>query len=238
MASGVGEERARQAEQQSNINAQLQANQMRINADREMAVIDAQNRRDAMQFQSFLTAESAKREMAWEREKVELSQRHDFDMLEQRKDIENQFALESELKDRAKINSKFTALDDAVKRGDISKEDSAKEKIRLQLELPPSASPFAAKSKDAMDEFIKQLTEKKSTDTPVYEKAIVPPQTKVASELAKSLSSPDFTEEDKKEIKEVLKRGNPTEIQQANEIIQAKKRSIEWADISKFSFAG
>ena len=163
--AGKGEQRVRQAaetaqtgRQQAAINAQEAANSLRINADITKTILNAQARQEAMEFESFMQGESAKRAIAWEQEKTELRNQHDFDMLEQRKEIENQLAIESDGRQRSKLDSKLKALDDAVERGDISPEKAQEEKLRLELGIPGSQSSLYGKKgksniiSDALDE--------------------------------------------------------------------------------------
>ncbi len=104
------------------------------------ATIDAQTRRETMEFESFMKGESDKRAMAWEQEKIELRSQHDFDMQEQTRDLQNQYDMDKELKAQAKIDTQKSALDAAVERGDISPEEAAREKLRIEIGVSGSQS--------------------------------------------------------------------------------------------------
>ncbi|KKL63510.1 hypothetical protein LCGC14_2174390, partial [marine sediment metagenome] len=70
-----------------------------------------------------MQGESAKRTIAWEQEKIELRRQHDFDMGEQRRDIENQLIMTEEGREKQKISSQKNSLREAHKQGQLSDEE-------------------------------------------------------------------------------------------------------------------
>ena len=167
-----------------------------------------------MEFESFMQGESAKRAIAWEQEKTELRNAHDFEMLERRRDMENQLKIADDSREKAKLQSKFTALDDAAERGDISEDMAQKEKLRLEIGVPGSQSPLF-KKKDEASIFSDLLSERDTGDT-------TPEQTN-STALFELANSTAMSTEDKKDIKEILATGDPVRIKHALDIMEAKQ---------------
>ena len=136
-------------------------------------------------------------------------------MLEQRKEIENQLAIESDGRQRSKLDSKLKALDDAVERGDITEGQAADEKLRLELGIPGSQSPLF-KKKDESDFFSELLSER-------GEAPDVPSEQKNSAKLLQFVSSGATSTEDRVEIKRVLSKGDPAEIKIVLDLVEAKE---------------
>ena len=164
-----------------------------------------------MEFQSFMQGESAKRAIAWEQEKTELRNAHDFDMLEQRRDIENQLKMADDQREKTKLQSKFTALDDAEERGDISPDDAQKEKLRLELGVAGSQSPLFKKKDKAS--ILADLLDERGSD-------ITPEQKNSAALLA---LSGELNESDQKDVNAIIEEGDPVKIRQTLDILEARK---------------
>lgn len=165
--AGQGEQAVREAgeaaateRQEISQQTQLQAQAMRQQADIDMALVDAQNRRSAMEFQSFLGAETARRNMAWEQDKMEQVRQHDLDMVMTRKELESTYQIEKEQRERSRIDLQLEALDDAVKAGRISQATADNEKLRIEIGVSGRQSPIfgGRDADDAFAQFIQSLT--------------------------------------------------------------------------------
>lgn len=146
-AAGKGKQQVAERNIQVQQQAQAQREQVQIfQAGREMNFrikkfqADETNRMQTMEFQSFVAEESKRRQMAFEVEKIEMRQRHDFEMLEAGKEIKHQAAMQKEFKEDQEMNQKFKALDHSVERGQLSRPDADREKLRLTLGVPASGS--------------------------------------------------------------------------------------------------
>ena len=216
--AGKGEQRVRQeaeaqatARQQAQIDAQAAANALRASTDIQKTILNAQARQEAEAFQSFMQGESAKRTIAWEQEKIELRRQHDFDMGEQRRDIENQLKMTDDQREKTKLQSAFTAIDNAVERGDISSKEG--NELKLKKELGATGSSLFPKrdEKDVFSRFVGELSKE--------EKVVSSVQQDIAS-----LNSliPGLSIEDKKFAKEVAERADPVEVRATIDTLEVK----------------
>ncbi len=227
--AGKGEQKVRQeaeaqatARQQAAINAQAQANALRTSADITKTILDAQSRQEAMQFESFMQGESAKRSIAWEQEKIELRNVHDFEMLEQRRDIENQLEMADDQREKTKLNSKMSALDAAVERGDITEDQAQQEKLRLEIGVPGSLSPLFKKAtgENALaKEFAASLRERDAATD-------IAPEQRNSARLLEISSSRTTSAEDRADIKRILAANNSEVIKNALDILEAKQLNL------------
>jgi len=218
--AGKGEQKVREAaesqanaRQQAQINANIAAASLRANADIQKTILNAQSRQEAMEFESFMRGESAKRAIAWEQEKTELRNQHDFDMLEQRRDVENQLKMADDQREKTKLQSKFSALDDAAERGDISPKKAQQEKLRLELGIGGAQSPIF-KKKTESDIFGDFVQGRDGAD------GVAPEQDNSAKLLRFSSS---VGKDDQAKIKEILKKNDPVEVRHALDILEAKE---------------
>jgi hypothetical protein len=149
--AGKGEQAVRQAgqdaatqRQQMQIDANAQAQSMRVQADIDMAIMDAQNRRQAMEFQSFMGAESARRNMAWEQDKVEQMRQHDLDMAMTRQELESNLMLQKKMQEQSEMDSKVKSLEDAGPEGtgQISRAVMEKEILRIKINVSGRQSEY------------------------------------------------------------------------------------------------
>ena len=223
--AGKGEQKVRQeaeaqvtARQQAAINAQAQASALRTSADITKTILDAQSRQEAMQFESFMQGEAAKRSIAWEQEKTELRNMHDFEMLEQRRDIENQLEMADDQREKTKLNSKMAALDAAVERGDITESQAQQEKLRLEIGVPGSQSPLF-KKRDEASIFADLLKERDTAP-------IVAPEQRNSAKLLELSSSSTTSAEDRADIKRILATNDPEVIKNALDILEAKQLNL------------
>ena len=194
-----------------------------------------------MEFESFMAGESAKRTMAWEQEKIELRNQHEFDMGEQRKEIENQLAIESDGRQRSKLESKFKALDDAAERGDISPEVAQKEKLRLELGIPGSQSPLFKKDKDPIKEAIaKALADREETaaktGTTTKQRSVTAQQN--ASKLLNWSKDSSFSKEDREDMKRAVREGNAPVIKTILDTIEARRKTASTAKLLDIGASG
>jgi hypothetical protein len=145
--AGKGEQKVRQQAQRLEADLQAQSNAARIDAAKinadtaiNMAVMDANNNREMAQFESFMRSESQRRQIAWETEKIELGQRHDFDLNMQRKDLENSMIMEKEARDKAELDQSKDALKKARENFEISEDDFNRENLNLDMGGRPGAT--------------------------------------------------------------------------------------------------
>ncbi len=220
--AGKGEQKVRQAaeaeaaaRQQAAIDAQATSDAIRASTDISKTVINARARQDAIEFESFMRGESAKRAIAWEQEKFELGNLHDFDMAEQRKEIENQLTISADMRQKSKTDSKRQALDDAFERGDITERQVADENLRMDLGLPASQSRLFKKEEDTI--FADLLAERGAPSA-------VAPEQKNSAALLELSTSGTTSAEDRADIKRILSGGDPVEIKTALDVMEAKDR--------------
>lgn len=168
--AGKGEQAARQAEitqaSQAQADAAIVSETIRANARISQTIMDAQVEQEAREFQSFMAGESAKRAMAWEQEKTELRNQHQFDMQEREVDLRNQYDIEQELKAQGKIDTQKRALDAAVERGDISEDEAAREKLRIDVGVSGSQSKLFGKGDPIADAIRRAQEQGGRLDTP------------------------------------------------------------------------
>ncbi|KKM11034.1 hypothetical protein LCGC14_1721450, partial [marine sediment metagenome] len=235
--AGRGEQRVRQAaeaetnaRQQAAINAQAEAGALRASTDIAQSVLNANSRREAMEFESFMRGESAKRAIAWEQEKTELRNLHDFDMLEQRRETENQLAIDSDSRQKQKTDSKIQALRDAHEQGQISEKEMNDEILRIELGIPGSQSPLF-KKKDEASVFADLLSERDAGGD------VAPEQTNSAAllELANSTATSNEVRQD---IKAILSTGDPVKIKHALDILTARQTTTGRAEALGKATAG
>ncbi len=202
---------------------------MRANADIAQSVLNANSRREAMEFESFMRGESAKRAIAWEQEKVELRNLHDFDMLEQRREIENQLAIDSDSRQKSKLDSKIQALRDAHEQGQITEIERDDEILRLEIGVPGSQSSLFKKKDDASI-LADVLRERDAGDA-------TPEQTN-STALFELVNSTAMSAENKKDIKAILATGDPVRIKHALDIMEAKAELQSINPLKAFSPLG
>jgi len=140
LEAGKGEQKVRQQAQQFEADLQSQADSSRIqaakiNADTaiQKSVMDDTNNREMQEFESFMRAESDRRQIAWRTEQVEMTQRHDFEINMQRKDLENQMIMEKEARKTAEVDQKKDALKKELDNHGISPDKY--QELLLGLEL-------------------------------------------------------------------------------------------------------
>jgi hypothetical protein len=178
LEAGKGEQKVRnQADQlerdltAQNNSARIQAASISANASMQRAVIDAENSKSAMEFQSFMKAEADKRQMAWEVEKIELRQRHDFDLNIQRKDLENGMIMEQKARKDLELNQRKDALLKAKENFEITDEDYKAELLNLELGGRPGAQLRKELSLEGMAQgqsYQAQLAKEKTTAEAAY----------------------------------------------------------------------
>ncbi len=191
---------------------------MRIDADINQSILDARSRREAMEFESFIKGEAAKRAMAWGLEKTELSQQHDFEMQIQRKDLENQLAMDKGAREEAKLQTKITALKDAHERGDISEKDMNDNILRVET----GREPLSAEEELFQDALDKRKKEEEIQKDPL----------KRSAAALRSLSG-TLNESDKKDVEAIIEEGNVNKIKQTLDILQARAEIEEGPGIIK-----
>ena len=224
--AGKGEQKVRQeaeaeanARQQAALSAQATANALRAETDITKTILNAQSRQDAEAFESFMRGESAKREIAWRREKTELGNMHDFEREEQRKDIENQLAISANMRQKSKRDSQIQSLRDAHERGQLSEKQMNDEILRVDLGIPSSRSTLFRKG-DESNVFTSYLDERDKKEIP---KAT--PEQKNATALLEISTRKSTSAEDKIDIDNALKSGDAPRIKITLDIMEAKQNT-------------
>lgn len=179
----------------------------------QRSVIDASNRRELAEFESFMRAESERRQIAWQIEKTESTQRHDFGLNLQRKELEQQLIVENEQRKEAEKQVRVSSLDKALENGDIGEQEYEEAILSLQIGPEASRSLFGQTSLEDLSSFSERgraRTERKAAieaakpenvaariadlSTQVRsESSNLDPETK--KEVDTLLSSPDITED-------------------------------------------
>lgn len=223
MEAGAGE----QAVRERNIQAEQQLQSQRTSAAITQANIAARNRLDLAEFDAHIQTEAMKRQRAWEVEKLETSQRNSFERMEFQKDLEIQMQTEERMQKQAELNRKKKALDDAAAREDISPEEAAREKLRLEIGVQSGMSPlFRRKSPDEMmaENFSNMMADK--TTSLESDKAAIDAADSV-SYLRNIASSGQLDWEDVQEINTILNKPGVTAAEkiQAAELVRAKTQA-------------
>ena len=249
--AGKGEQKVRQeaeaeatARQQAALSAQATANALRAETDITKTILNAQSRQDAEAFESFMRGESAKREIAWRREKTELGNMHDFEREEQRKDIENQLAISADMRQKSKTDSKIQSLRDAHERGQLSEKQMNDEILRIDLGIPSSQSPLFKKG-DGSNAFTRFLDEReeegKTTSTtpfvPARPEDIIAPKQRMSTNLLGLSKSKKLSSEDVADIKQILAEGDTNKIKQTLDIVRAKVAQKTTAEVMRMASA-
>lgn len=209
--------------QMSQIEASLTAANINAETAIHKSVMDANNQRQLVEFQSYMAAESQRRQIAWEVEKIELSQRHDFDMNMQRQEMEMvRVATDQQIKEQEKTQ-KLDALRKAYEDFSISESEYGQMVTSVELgsrdpfgsvlasgraaeqlgALPREATiatekqEFEAAGPEATEErlhgYIKEVQKFTANDPETYK------------EFTDLLKDPDLTEEDVKQAVEIVK---------------------------------
>jgi hypothetical protein len=107
---------------------------------------DEMNRLETMQFQSYVAEEAKRRQTAFEIEKIEMRQRHDFDMLEANKEAQNQYNNIKEFKKKQEAEQQHGAIDKSVEQGHLSPEQGDREHLRVSLGVSGAYSNLFSRS--------------------------------------------------------------------------------------------
>lgn len=149
LEAGKGEQKVRQEAQQLEMdlntqsnNARLQAASINANTAITKSILDAQNRKELAEFDSFMRAESERRQIAWQTEKIEAGQRHDFDMQIQRKDLENQMIAERDMRKEAEKDVKRNSLQKAREERRITDDQLYKAMLSIDMDISPQKALF------------------------------------------------------------------------------------------------
>ena len=149
LEAGKGEQKVRQEAQQlerdlttQSNNARLQAASINANTAIQKSIMDAQNMKELAEFDSFMRAESERRQLAWETEKIEAGQRHEFEMNIQRKDLENQMIAERDMRKEAEKDVKRNSLKKAREEKRITEDQLYEALLSIDMEISPAKALF------------------------------------------------------------------------------------------------
>ena len=157
--------------------------------------------------------------MAWEQEKIELRNRHDFDMEEQRKDIENQLVVQSDMRQKQKLDSKIQSLREAHEQGQIKEKVMNDEILRLKLGISDRFSALKPKTPEeqVFQDFIDQRKEAEAIQAD--------PQKRDVAAL-RSLSG-TLNESEKKDVEAIIEEGDTNKIKRTLDILEARASAEE-----------
>ncbi|KKM24132.1 hypothetical protein LCGC14_1608160 [marine sediment metagenome] len=205
------------------------ANVLRADTDIQKTILNAQARQEAEEFQSFMQGESAKRTIAWEQEKIELRRMHDFDMGEQRREIENQLAIDSDSRQKSKLDAKIQSLRDARERRDITEPEMERAFFELEMGVVPSELSILDQGDDAS--ILADIWRERDAGD------ATPEQTNSAAllELANSTATSNEVRQD---IKAILSTGDPVKIKHALDILTARQTTTGRAEALGKATAG
>jgi len=165
LAQAAGQAQAQEAAAARAQQLQLQSMQSQAAMQRQLAA--QQHQREMEDFKAFLALESEKRARAWQLEKIEMASRHDFDMLEKRKEMYWAQDLQQRLIKEQETLQKLKALDDAAEQGVIPPAKAAELKLQVRLGMTPrwgepTSDPYTAMLEEALEEILGE----KPTESP------------------------------------------------------------------------
>jgi hypothetical protein len=215
---------------------------------------EIQSRKELAEFNSWLSTESQKRAMAWEQEKLELSARHDFDMLQATKEVNFETELQKGIKEKQERERKLEALERALERKEITQEEyniyrirteadqstvppaAGKDDLRNLFPPPPAAADTGGPTMTINGEAFYDSSAA-STRPPVDQKAVQSEWEKIrptaqkkagvksnpyATAIVEHLTVADLPDDEKQELRNIVKNNDPVEMKMAAEIIQAE----------------
>jgi len=228
---------------------------------------EIQSRKELAEFNSWLSTESQKRAMAWEQEKLELSARHDFDMLQATKEVNFETELQKGIKEKQERERKLEALERALERKEITQEEYNIYRIRTESDqstVPPPRSgddlsnlfppPPAATETGGPTMTINGEAFYADSDRPAvnqeavqseWEKIRPTTQKKAgvksnpyATAIVEHITTANLPDDEKQELRNIVKNNDPVEMKMAAEIIQSEQRAIrQQSNIASMSSA-
>lgn len=251
--AGKGEQQVRQQAQQFESGLQAQADASRIQAAQinaetaiQKSVMDAQNNREMQEFDSFMRAESERRQIAWKTEQVELTQRHDFEMNMQRKDLETQMIAERDMRATAEKDMKKDSLKKARESFDITDQQYKDALLSLDVGTSPARALFGEGGEIGLMQtstYKSELTKEKAAAEFASPKAVeerrVIAVKKAGTDLVNTATHRLIDTETKKEAEALASNPDASvaDIQRANQVIEAKiNQGIQAEQISERRF--
>lgn len=152
---------------------------------------------------------------AWELEKMELRSRHDFDMVEARREMDFTNQMQREQRQQQEQDAKLKAIDETDWLS-VDEKKAAKFKIMTGASLP------RAEKVSPLESFLREPTRTGRQITPPIKSEIAQTresQTEVMSNFLRT-SMPRLDEASQNQLKDIIARGNPTEIKAAYDKIR------------------
>jgi hypothetical protein len=211
----------------------------------QRSVIDATNRKELAEFESFMRAESERRQIAWQVEKTESIQRHDFEMNIQRKDLENQLIVENDQRKEAEKQVRISALDKAKESGDIGDQEYEEAILSMQVGPEASASLFGGQSLEDLSSFSERgraRTSRKAAIEAAKPENVASRVASLTSEVEQAVVGLD--PETRQEAYSLLGRSDITEgalkrmLVDIKDTKDAKRASLDIEKVIEFGFAG
>jgi len=234
-------------------NQQMAMQLMQQSAAQRRLDTEIQARKELAEFSSWMSTESQKRAMAWEQEKMELGARHDFDLIQARKEVDFEANLQAELKIKQERQRKLDALRMALENKEISQKTYDTYRIRTLMDQPAVphqtgddlSGLFPSGEDDLIQEGGPIMTINgeefyDNTRPPVNQEAVQEEWNRIrptsqkkagvvsnpyATTIVEHLSTADLPDEEKTELRNIVKNNNPAEMKMAAEIIQADQKA-------------
>jgi len=242
LEAGKGEQAVRQEAQQLEADLAAQSNATRLQAASinastaiQKAVMDAENNREMVEFTSFMRAESERRQIAWQTEKLEMAQRHDFDLNMQRKDLENQMIAEKDMRKQSEKDQKTEALSKARDNFEITDDQYKNAVLSLEVGVSPGRALFGEGGEIGLmqtstykSELAKEKTAAEFAKPEAVEQRRVTARRDMGETLLKSASHPLLDTETRQEAQSIIDDPNATvaDITRANQVIEAKIQQV------------
>ena len=183
---------------------------MQIQAQRASQERAQAHQKEMAEFDAFLDTQKYQASQAWEVEKMELRSRHDFEMVEAKREADFQYQIQREQQKKQEQEAKLKAIDEQEGWSDTEKH-AARFKIITGASIPRTTG---------VSPLEELLGQQDRTGTP-----IIPPikseitqtretETGVLSNFLRT-AIPKLDTESQNQLKDIIARGNPTEIKRA-----------------------
>ena len=246
LEAGKGEQKVTQQAQQlerdltdANNASRIQAAQINASTAMNKAVMDAKNMREMAEFDSFMRAESGRRQIAWETEKIEMRQRHDFEMNIQRKDLENTMIMEQKTRKDAEKQVRTDALDKAKENGDIGPNEYSEAILSMEVGPEASRALFGQTSMEDVSSFgerARARTTRKAGIEAAKPESVAMRTADLITQIVDEVKN--LTPETQEQVRKLVKTPNLPEaaaaemlskIRQEKEVLDAKNRTFRMA---------
>ncbi len=211
---------------------------MQINAQRASQVQAQAHQKEMQEFDSYMNNIRYQSSEAWELEKMELSSRHDFEMIESKREMDFMSGLQQEQKQKQEMEVKLKAIQDAEHLSDREKE-LATLKLQTGVSVRPDrvagkesliAGWFADAKQRELEKTRRTGEEFVNTNVPkdIAEARKVADRTKdlraETGKKAKEIEAilPKLSEEEQIDLRRVIASKDPVEIDKARRLLESE----------------